>query len=90
MKPEWYAPQYWACVLAPPVARRIPVKHSRPLDRERDWLREHGHKYPGCWLAILEDRLIAADPDVRVVLKAIRDTPGAEDALLHLRPGRTD
>ena len=79
--------RYWAQVLAPPVARRVPGPPGRSLDRERTWLREHGHEYPGCWLAILEDRLIAADPDVRVVLKAIRTTSGAEDALLHFRPG---
>jgi len=88
--PECERVHQWARVLAPPVARRRPGVAGRSLERERAWLREHGHEYPGCWLAILEDRLIAADPDIRVVLKAIRSTPGAEDALLHLRPGSMD
>jgi hypothetical protein len=82
--------RHWARVLAPPVARRVPGSTGRSLDRERAWLREHGHEYPGCWLAVLGDRLIAADPDIGVVIQTIRSTPGAEDALLHLRPGSAD
>jgi hypothetical protein len=61
---------------------------SRPLDRERAWLREHGREYPGCWLALDEDRLIAADPDLEVVLSLANQTPEGQRALLYQQPGR--
>jgi hypothetical protein len=81
--------QYWARVLAPPVVVPTtgPDPRSRPRDRERAWLREHRHEYPGCWLAVYEDRLIAADPDLGVVYREARRVLGAEGALLHYQPG---
>lgn len=81
--------QYWASVLAPPVI--VPTSgrdpRSRPRDRERAWLREHRHEYPGCWLAVFEDRLIAADPDLAVVFREARRVLGTEGALLHYQTG---
>jgi hypothetical protein len=66
--PESKRGQHWDRVLAPP--RVIPTpeshRHLRPLDRERAWLKEHAREYPGCWLAVYEDCLIAADPDLGV------------------------
>jgi hypothetical protein len=87
--PEDTRVQYWARVLAPPVflpaaaARR----RSLPRDRERAWLRENVSKYPGCWLAVFEDRLIAADPDLDVVLAVADQSPEGENALLYQQPG---
>src|SRR5207302_3960870 len=62
--------QHWVRVLAPPIVRTVPGRdpRSRPFDKDRAWLRQHGREYPGCWLAVYEDRLIAADPDLGVVL----------------------
>src|SRR5947208_3550808 len=68
--------RYWARVLAPPVVRVRPGERGRPLDPERAWLRQHSSEYPGCWLAVHGDRLIAADADVGAVLKTVRETPG--------------
>jgi hypothetical protein len=87
--PESKRVQYWARVLAPPVVIPTtgPDPRSRPRDRERAWLREHGHEHPGCWLAVYEDRLIAADPDLGVVLPEARRTLGDRAALLHYQPG---
>ena len=87
--PDSKRAQYWAQVLAPPVVVPTsgPDPRSRPRDRERAWLREHGHEYPGCWLAVFEDRLIAADPDLGVVYREARRVLGAEGALLHYQPG---
>jgi hypothetical protein len=79
-----------AQVLAPPVVSQRPDVRPRPLDRERAWLREHAHAYPGHWLAVLEDRLIAADADLRVVLARVRETSGGEQALLHYQPGSAE
>src|SRR5262245_31299314 len=55
--------QHFARVLAPPVVRVRPGS-GRSRDREFAWLREHAHEYPDCWLALLGDQLIAADPSV--------------------------
>jgi hypothetical protein len=76
-----------ARVLAPPVARIARDEPNRSFEAEYLWLRQHAHDYPGCWLAVLGDRLIAADPDPRTVLKVIRETPEAGRALLHFQPG---
>jgi hypothetical protein len=79
---------YWARVLAPPEVRVLRGQRDRPLDQEREWLRQHAGEYPGCWLAVFQDRLIAADPDLGAVLKIVRQTPGAETAALYFSPPR--
>jgi len=73
-------------VLALPEVRVLQGERARPLDRERDWLRQHSGDYPGCWLAVYQDRLIAADPDLSVVLGIVRQTEGAEAAALFFEP----
>jgi hypothetical protein len=78
--------RHWARVLAPPVARVVTGMPPRSFEPEYAWLKEHGRGYPGCWLAVLGDQLIAADPDPRVVIRSIRETPGAKGALLHYQP----
>src|SRR5947209_5788102 len=84
--------QYWSRVLAPPTACTPPGPdpRSRPLDRERVWLREHAQEHPGCWLAVYEDRLIAADLDLEVVLTLANQTPEGRHALLYQQPGRPE
>lgn len=82
--------QHYARVLAPPVSRSRPDIPARPRDREWKWLKEHGHEYPGCWLAIYEDRLIAADPDHGVVVAKAREVLGEEGALLFHQPEAMD
>jgi hypothetical protein len=88
--PESERVQYWARVLAPPVVVPTPEAHRnvRPLDREHAWLQKHRRAYPGCWLAVHEDRLIAADPDLGVVLAEARRQLGSEGAVLYWQPGR--
>jgi hypothetical protein len=78
--------RYWVRVLAP---AKVKVRHGergRPLDRERAWLREHAHEHPGCWLAICGDELVATERDLQAVLERVRQTPGAENALLYFQP----
>jgi hypothetical protein len=82
--------RYWARVLAPPITTVEPGERSRPLDRERAWLREHADQYPGYWLAVYGDTLVAADRDLAVVLTRVRETPGAETALLYYQPSPTE
>ena len=76
----------FARVLAPPTVSVRKGKPARPRHQEYRWLREYSREYPGCWLAILGDRLIAASPDVKVVVEAVRQDPGAKGALLHFEP----
>jgi hypothetical protein len=80
--------RYWARVLAPPVATVSKGKRLRRLDPEIAWLRAHAGEYPGCWLAVFGDRLIAADPDLAVVMRTVRETPGAQAAVLHFVPAQ--
>ena len=88
--PEAERVQHYARVLAPPVVRSRPDIPARSREREWKWLQEHGHEYPGCWLAIYEDRLIAADPDQRVVIARAREVLGEEGALLFHQPGEAE
>lgn len=83
--------QYWARVLTPPRVLPTPEthRHTRPLDRERAWLRQHAREYPGCWLAVYEDELVAADPDLGAVLSEARRALGDEKVLLHYQPGES-
>jgi hypothetical protein len=87
--PEDKRVQHWARVLAPPEVIPTPeaYKNARPIDRELKWLKEHRGEYPGCWVAVYEDRLIAADPDLGVVLAETRRQIGDKDAVLYQQPG---
>jgi hypothetical protein len=86
--PEAERVRHWAQVLAPPTVTLRPGERSRSLDRERAWLRQHAREYPGCWLAVYEDRLIAAKPDLVSVLAEVRQAIGDEGALLHFEPNK--
>jgi hypothetical protein len=76
----------YARVLAPPEVRLGDRGSGRSRDLEHAWLREHAQEYPGCWIALLGDRMVAADPSVATVYAAMRDLPGGTEALLHFQP----
>jgi hypothetical protein len=78
--------RHYAQVLAPPKVRSRPDIPAQSNEREWMWREEHGHEYPGCWLAVYEDRLIAADADLQVVLKRTRETIGEEGAYIFHQP----
>ena len=81
--------QHMARVLEPPkVIPSTPGPQGRRFDRDHQWLRQHGQEYPGCWLASLEDRLIAADPSAERVLELVRASVDLtrEMPLLHYQP----
>lgn len=75
--------QYWARVLAPPEVSIVEGQTTRSFDREHEWLRQHRREYPGCWIAVHADRLIAADPDLERVYRMTRETLGKEPALIY-------
>jgi uncharacterized protein DUF5678 len=78
--------RHYAHVLAPPKVRMRDDIKARPMKKEWEWLRQHAHEYPGCWLALLEDRLVAADPDGLVVRAKAREIPGEERPLIYYQP----
>ena len=55
-----------------PAAARISTRPCKPsVEQEYRWLDEHQHEYPGCWVALYDDRLLAADPDPAQVHAAV-------------------
>lgn len=55
----------WRKALAPPEV----VKIGGPLDKDRtpeyEWLKVHGRKYMGEWVAVLDDQLVAHAPGLK-------------------------
>jgi hypothetical protein len=84
--PEAERVRHYAHVLAPPKVRSRPDLPPQSSERELKWLKEHAHEYPGCWLAVYEDRLIAADPDLQVVVKQVREAIGEQSAFVFYQP----
>jgi len=78
--------RHYAHVLAPPKVRMRSDITLRPRKQEWEWLRQHGHEYPGFWLAVLGDQLVAADPDGSVVRTKAREVPGEERPVIHYQP----
>lgn len=85
--PDSARAQKWAHVLAPPRSwREKSGVHGRSFQEEHRWLGKHAPEYPGQWLAVYGDRLIAAGPDLKEVVAATRAELGEEPALLHFQP----
>jgi hypothetical protein len=85
--PESERVRHYAHVLQPPKVRSRPDIPARSSEREWKWLEEHGHEYPGCWAAVHEGRLVAADPDRRVVTAKARQELGGETYVIFHLPG---
>ena len=88
--PESERVRHYARVLAPPKVRMRSDIKARPLDKEWEWLRLHAHEHPGCWLAVLGDQLVAADPDGSVVRAKAREVPGEDRPLIYYQPDRRE
>jgi hypothetical protein len=82
--------RHHARTLAPPTVRLRPDLPNISRRLEHAWLRQHAHAYPNQWLAVLGDRLVAADPDVRVVIATVRQNPDTHGALIHFQPGSAE
>ena len=85
--PESDRVQHWDRVLAPPRILGWKPAVGGDISGERAWLKAHAHEYPGCWIAVLGDRLIAVDPDLDRV-RAAAKADGAVDPLFHFSPAR--
>jgi hypothetical protein len=67
----------------PPIRR---VEDYNPRETEMQWIREHGHEYPGQWIAVNGNRLVAHGVDAKQVFAAV-DRVGVKDPLfVHLEP----
>ena len=85
--PESPEIQHMARVLEPPkILPNKPGPRARPLKSEHEWLAQHAHEYPGCWIAVYGDRLTAAGPDLTAVSAEVRQAIGDEAALVHYEP----
>jgi hypothetical protein len=82
--------RHLARTLAPPTVRLRPDIPNISRNREHAWLHQHAHEYPGQWLALLGDQLLAADRKLRAVVDRMKTHPGSEKALLHFQPGDSD
>lgn len=82
--------RHYTRVLAPPLVSVRRGHRGPSRQRERAWLRAHAREYPGQWLAVLADRLVAADPDLSLVLAVVRKLPDTQRPLLHFQPESAD
>jgi hypothetical protein len=76
----------FARVLAPPVARVVQGRSGlsrEQTEKESAWLREHAREYPGCWVILDGDRLIAAHPSLRAAMEEADRQVGGELGTLH-------
>jgi hypothetical protein len=89
--PESDLVRRFARVLAPPMARIVEGRRGmsrEQTEKESAWLREHAREYPGCWVILDGDRLIAAHPTLRAAITEADHQVGREVGSLHyIRPG---
>jgi hypothetical protein len=74
-------------VLEPPKARVLHGHPTESFEQERQWLLQHRREYPGCWLAVKGDQLVAADPSLGRVYEILREVPGGERAVIYFEMG---
>ena len=66
----------WAELFYPGKTRVVPgTRTGRSRKLEQQWLREHAHEYPNCWLALADDKLVAFGEDLAEVIKTIEASP---------------
>ena len=54
--------------------KRVPSKPMADRTPERQWVQDHKHEYPGYWVALDGDRLVAASLVQQEVLEAVDPT----------------
>jgi hypothetical protein len=78
--------RHFSRTLARPAVALQREQPKRSRSQEYRWLRDHAGEYPGCWLAVLGEELVAVDPDFSVVLAAVKKLPRPNEVLLHFQP----
>ena len=76
-----------ARILAPAVAKAVPPrKPQRSHSLENKWIVENARNYPGEWLLVFEDRLIASGPDLDEVIALGQQSEEGRDGVLWFQP----
>ncbi|MGV3720837.1 MAG: hypothetical protein ACO1SX_07995 [Actinomycetota bacterium] len=78
--------QYWNQVLAPPSARPPRSTENRSVRQETAWLRDHAHEYPGQWLAVRGNQLVAASNSLAEVNEQVRVSGNTDQVVLLKAP----
>ncbi len=67
-----------------PRDKRLPNEPWPEAQQAMNWLREHAREYPGQWVVLAGDRLVAHDSE-RAAVRAAAEAAGfgAEQVLLH-------
>jgi hypothetical protein len=66
------------------TVRRLESYNARQT--ELRWIRENGHGYPGQWIAVEGDRLIAHGSDVMQVFAEVDRAGIADPLFVHMEP----
>ena len=71
-------------ILTPGQSRSVSGKRYRQPDRSEsfEWIRQNAEKYTRQWIAVLGPSLVAASPDLEVVLQVIREAQFEEPPVL--------
>lgn len=71
-------------VLTPGPSRSVSGKQYRQPDRSEsyEWIRQNAEKYKRQWIAVLGPSLVAASPELEVVLQVIREAQFEESPVL--------
>lgn len=75
-------------ILAPSVAKVVPsTKPPRSRTKENEWIKSNARNFPGQWLLVFEDRLIAGGPDLSEVIRQGQTTEDGKEGVLWFQPG---
>jgi len=72
-----------ANIFAPAKVRVVPGVQARPRSPEFAWIKAHAHEYPGEWIALDGDRLLAHGPRLKQVREMLSPQDAAGDPLFH-------
>lgn len=73
----------------PPLDKRVPSRPMPDRNKEMDWVEQHKHEYPGQWVALDGDRLVAASSN-RMDISAAIKADGAKFPLILRIPSPDD
>lgn len=79
--------QHVALLASPPIVKVVPGS-GLSLEKERAWLKANARNYPGRWLAVSGDRLVAANSDYGKVRAMVKEDPEKPQVVLYYSPPR--
>lgn len=72
-----------ADIFAPAKVRVVPGVQARPRTAEFAWIQAHAYEYPGEWIVLDGDRLLAHGPRLKQVREMLSPQDVAGDPLFH-------